>query len=789
MSDVASNPPGLERPPETRRRVLLLYVGVIAVALVLVNIVLRLGDDLESAGHAVPERGEGLVNTHEVLWRLLLAAAVIILMARFCGAVARRIGQPQVIGEIVAGIILGPSVLGALFPTLSDDLFRGDVLPFIEILAQIGLIVFMFLVGLEFDPRLLKGRGDAAALISHLSIVIPFVLGLLLGLATFTELGPEGSDFLPYALFLGASMSITAFPVLARILTERGLHRTRLGATVITCAAIDDVTAWCVLAVVVAVATADGLGSAFTTIALALVFIAFMLALVRPAMRRLASYHEETGRIGSTLLALLFVGVLVSALATDQIGIHAIFGAFLFGAVMPKRAELVEEVTEKLVDFTVIFLLPLFFAYSGLRTELGLLDSPGLWLTCLAIIVIAIVGKWGGSTFGARWVGMPWRESMAVGILMNCRGLTELVILNIGLDLGVIPPVLFTMLVIMALVTTFMTSPLLGRVISRDDLDRMVAEADQGAAPEDVFEIVVHLPDLDRAYELVHTALSLAHDQHQDVRVVLLRTIVLDTDFTSGTLSTEASSDRAAAALRPVVEFVRGAGYDAVPVIVQTASVGETIVGVANARRPELVLMTWRRPLFGSGLVHGAVGDVLRAAETDVAVLIDPAGKGTSPRKGSEIVVPYGGGMHEDIGLELALRLARTHGASVHLLGDDTPASAQVVAAKAAEVAERSGVLTTATSAPGDFADAIIDAATAADLTVLGLGDDWARDSESLGDLRELVAARSPTPMLLVRRAAPPGSGRRGQRKSRERIAAANGNGSNRSATTLTTSP
>lgn len=766
---MSEEPPAAEPDPPTlgrtsHRRVLALYVLVIASAAILMNVVLQLGDDLESGGHPVPERGHGIVNTQEVLWRLLLATAVIILAARLFGSLARRIGQPQVIGEIVAGIVLGPSLLGTVFPALFDDLFRGDVLPFIEILAQIGLIVFMFLVGLEFDPKLLRGRGDAAALISHMSIVLPFVSGLLVALAVFSELGAEDSDFLPFALFLGASMSITAFPVLARILTERGLHRTQLGATVLTCAAIDDVTAWCVLAVVVAVATADGFGSAFVTIGLAMVFIALMLSVVRPMLGRLARYHEQSSRIGSTLLGLIFVGVLLSALATDQIGIHAIFGAFLFGVVMPKRAEFVEELTGKLVDFTVIFLLPLFFAYSGLRTELGLLDSVGLWITCIAIVLVAIIGKWGGSTFAARYLGMSWRDSMGVGVLMNCRGLTELVILNIGLDLGVIPPVLFTMLVIMALVTTFMTSPLLGRLFSREDIDRMVdaAAGEKAAEPPvdagEAWEIVVHLPTLERAYELVHTALSLAPDQQQNLRVVLLRTIALDTDLGSGTLATSAAADRASGELRPVVEFVEGAGHDAVPVVIQTASLAETIVGVTAVRHPDLVLMPWREPLFGSGLLHGPVGEVLRHADADLAVLIDPASKGTSPRKGSEIIVPYGGAFHEDIGLELALRLARTHGATVHLLGDDGDAPSHELANRAAAAYEQSGVWTTATAIPDDLANATIDAALLADLVVLGVGDDWAKDSHSVGDLREVVAARTPTPMLLVRRRARPPS-------------------------------
>jgi nucleotide-binding universal stress UspA family protein len=335
---------------------------------------------------------------------------------------------------------------------------------------------------------------------------------------------------------------------------------------------------------------------------------------------------------------------------------------------------------------------------------------------------------------------------------MNCRGLTELVILNIGLDLGVIPPVLFAMLVIMALVTTFMTSPALSLVLPRSAIDEMAAR-DTGQALEAAaeWEILVHLPNLDRAYELVHTALSLARDQQQRVRVVLLRTLHFDNDLSGGAL-TSVSTDRSIRSLRPIVEFVKGAGCDAVPVVIQSASVGDTIVGVVNERKPDVVLMSWRQPLFGSGLLRGPVGEVLRKAPADVAVLVDPGGHGTSPRRGEEILVPYGGGSHDDIGLEFALRLARTHGANVHLLGADDTDRAESLATVAAAAYERSHVWTSATSTSGDLADAVVDGARSADLVVLGVGDTWAEDAESLGELQDAVAARTGTPLLLVRR-------------------------------------
>jgi Kef-type K+ transport system membrane component KefB/nucleotide-binding universal stress UspA family protein len=735
-------------------RIWAFYVGVAVLAVVALNLLLRAGDKL----HAPQPRGGGAPATKEALdvhaafWKLLLATVVIITLARVVGALFRRIGQPQVMGEIVAGILLGPSLFGEVAPGLQHRLFSADVLPFIDVLSQIGLVFFMFLIGLELDVRLIKGRGHAAAAVSHASIILPFLSGVGVALAIFTRLGSAEGDFVPFALFLGASMSITAFPVLARILTERGLNKTRLGAVTITCAAIDDVTAWCLLAIVVAVAAADGLGGAFVTIGLAVLFIAGMLVLVRPAVARLATYQEENGGLSPTMLAVVFVGLLLSAVATDRIGIHAIFGAFLFGAIMPQQSEFIGELTNKLEDFAVIFLLPLFFAYSGLRTEIGQLGTDTtLWLYCAAIVGVAILGKWGGSTVAARMVGLSWRESLGLGILMNCRGLTELVILNIGLDLGVIPPALFAMLVIMALVTTFMTTPILGAIYPRHEQERMIAEESE-ATEDGVFRVLVHVPSLANAFELVHTAMSLARNQDEPVEVILLRTIrPTDSAVRSG-LGQESRGERASSALRPLSEFVQGAGFTAVPLVVATRSVGETIVRVTAERQPDLVLMSLRKPVFGGRLLGGSLGQVLREAPADVAVLVDPAGRGTALGKGSQVLVPYGHGFHEATGLDLARRLARSSGATVHLLGGGDDASHDL-ATIAAEGFEREGVWTTSDVVNGDVVGEILRASRRSDLVVLAVSETWAdHDQGSLGRLRDVVAGASATPLLVVRR-------------------------------------
>jgi Kef-type K+ transport system membrane component KefB len=377
------------------------------------------------------------------------------------GAACRQIQQPLVIGEIIAGILLGPSLLGLIAPDFKLWLFPVETLPYLNILSQIGLIFFMFLIGLELNPKYLSGQLETAILTSHVSILVPFSLGNLLALVLYPLVSNADVSFTAFALFLGAAMSITAFPVLARIITENNLQGTKLGTLALTCAAVDDVTAWCLLALAIAVSRTGTVAGAFPTIILAIVYIVLMVTLGRKFLQRLLIHYKRTGRLTQLTLAGIYMGIVISALITELIGIHFIFGAFLLGAVMPKNAGLVKELAEKTEDFVLIFLLPIFFAYSGLRTEIGLLNRPELWLLCGAVLVVAITGKFVGTYVAARVSGINNRDATALGWLMNTRGLTELIVLNIGLSLGVITPLLFTMLVIMALVTTFMTSPLL----------------------------------------------------------------------------------------------------------------------------------------------------------------------------------------------------------------------------------------------------------------------------------------------------------------------------------------
>jgi Kef-type K+ transport system membrane component KefB len=406
---------------------------------------------------------------------LLLQLVVVLGAARITGWLFNRIGQPQVLGEMFAGIVLGPSLLGWMAPSVSAFLFPPESLGYLAALSHVGLVAFMFLVGLEVDPRLLRARGHATVVISHASIALPFVLGSLLAVFLYPRLSDDSVSFTKFSLFLGIAMSITAFPVLARILKERNLLQHPVGAMALTCAAVDDATAWCILAgVVLLVRAGEGATALWFTIGGSVVYGAVMLLFVRPLLRRFERLYEQHQRVTQNMLAVLVLLALASAWTTERLGIHALFGAFLFGAVLPRHRALLSDIREKLEDVIVVLLLPLFFALTGLRTRIGLLAGSEMWLLGALVVAVAIAGKLGGSTTAARAAGISWRQSGAIGILMNTRGLMELVVLNIGLDLGVVSPALFAMMVMMALVTTFMATPLLEVIYPQRDFRREI---------------------------------------------------------------------------------------------------------------------------------------------------------------------------------------------------------------------------------------------------------------------------------------------------------------------------
>lgn len=461
------------------RRHLLSYTVLLVVSIAGLLVLLGFGARLQPAATAaIPasssDLAAGLRETlADPLSRLLLQVVVIVVAARLAGMLFRRMRQPPVIGEMVAGILLGPSLLGLLFPGALDFLFPVASLGTLKLFSQVGVILFMFLVGMDLDLRHLREKAHAAVMVSHASILLPMLMGVGLALFLYRSQAPAGVAFSSFALFMGIAMSITAFPVLARILEERGLSKTPLGTASIACAAVDDVTAWCLLAVVVAIARSHGMGPAFLTIGLALAFVGFMLLVVRPWVDRTL---EKTRLHGRTIMAGTLVFAFAAAWFTEVIGIHALFGAFLAGVVAPSQKAFRAGLRERLEVLVSVLLLPLFFAFTGLRTQIGLLDDAASWLICAVVIAVAVAGKLGGSTLAARWTGMSWRDSFSVGALMNTRGLMELIVLNIGYDLGILSQKIFAVMVVMALGTTFMTGPLLELVEARKRKEALQAE-------------------------------------------------------------------------------------------------------------------------------------------------------------------------------------------------------------------------------------------------------------------------------------------------------------------------
>ena len=393
---------------------------------------------------------------------LFLQMAVILTTARLMAVAFRFIRQPEVMGEMAAGILLGPSFLGRISPAMMNRLFPANGLGSLYVLSQLGLVLFMFLVGLEVRPGSLRGSAKSVIIASQASIMAPFVLGGVLAWSLYPRLG-NGAPRLPFVLFLGAAMGITAFPVLARILADCKLTHTRVGMFALSCAAIDDVTAWCLLAVITVIARPEANQNPLPWRFAALIgYILAMVCLVRPALRRLlpASATPDRARFGAAMIFLL-----LSVWATEALAVHALFGAFLAGIVMPKGGQLQEGLRDRLESVTLVLLLPLFFAYTGLRTSIALLNSVELWLLCALIVTVAVGSKLLVSGVIVHASGMPWRESLAVGVLVNTRGLVELVILNVGLDLHILSPTLFSMMVIMALATTLMTAPLIDWIL------------------------------------------------------------------------------------------------------------------------------------------------------------------------------------------------------------------------------------------------------------------------------------------------------------------------------------
>lgn len=451
-----------------------IYLGMISVFGVLIYLALCSGERFDHhPGTGIMPTSAGAFelftniisdNMTNSLTILLLQIIVILLTVRVFSYLFKYIGQPGVMGEIVAGIVLGPSLLGYFFPEFSANLFPPESLDNLNLLSQIGLVLFMFVIGLELDFSVLKNKLNETLVISHAGIVVPFFLGVVAAIWVYEDYASGQTAFLPFALFIGICMSITAFPVLARIVQERNMTKTSVGMLSIASAANDDVTAWCLLAIVIALAKAGTFVSALYTIGLTLIYIVFMFLVMRPFLRKIGETYAYSEVINKTFVGFIFLILVLSSAITEIIGIHALFGAFIAGVVMPTNIGFRKVMMEKVEDVSLVFFLPLFFAFSGLHTEIGLINTPELWGVCLLFIVVAIAGKFGGCTLAARAVGENWKDSLIVGTLMNTRGLMQLVALNIGFEMGILTSEMFVVLLLMSLLTTFMATPMLSLV-------------------------------------------------------------------------------------------------------------------------------------------------------------------------------------------------------------------------------------------------------------------------------------------------------------------------------------
>ena len=503
-----------------RRWILLFYLTILSLSGIAIYLIVQQGKQLQTVkSTSIGEKPatSGFTATFEQFREslgsnfghpvavLILQIIAIIICARLFGFLFNKIGQPTVIGEIIAGIVLGPSVLGLFLPGVSQVLFPVASLGNLQFLSQIGLILFMFVIGMELDLNLIRKQASEAVVISHASILIPYTLGMGLAYYLFLKYAPTQTSFVPFALFMGIAMSITAFPVLARIIHERGLTRTPLGSMAITCAASDDVTAWCILAAVIAIVKAGSFVSALYTIGLILVYVVVMLLLVRPFFNRLGKMFSDKEGVTRPVLAIIFMVMLLSAYATEILGIHALFGAFLAGVIMPPGLNFRKIIIDKIEDVSVVLLLPLFFVYTGLRTQIGLLNEGDMWVTTGLVILVAVVGKFGGSALPAKFVGQTWKDSLSIGALMNTRGLMELIVLNIGYDLGILSPEIFAMMVLMALITTFMTGPALDFINwAYSDKKKIVQIVEP--APKPIYQILLSFGSSYNGRKLVRLA-------------------------------------------------------------------------------------------------------------------------------------------------------------------------------------------------------------------------------------------------------------------------------------------
>lgn len=544
---------------------------------------------------------------------LLLQIIIIIIFSRAFGFLAGKLGQPTVIGEIVAGIVIGPSLIGHYFPTTFLYIFPTGSMKNLEILSQIGLILFMFIIGMELDLKVVKLRVKSALIISHVSIIFAFFMGVLLAYFLFESFASNGTSFLGFALFIGISMSIAAFPVLARIIQERGLTKTNFGKLIITIAAIDDLSAWCILATIIAFIQAGSPSNALFTIILAITYISFMIFAIQPVMKKIGTIYISKEILNKKVIAFVFLILFLSAFFTEIIGIKALFGGFLAGVIMPQYANFKKIMTEKIEDLSLVVLLPLFFVFTGLRTEIGLINQGDLWATCGLIILFAIIGKFGGSLIAARITGQGWKDSLFIGTLMNTRGLMELIVLNIGYDIGVLSPQIFTMMVIMTIVTTFMTGPTLNII----EYVSKKTERDTEIQFRKHLNILISFGLPNMGSSLLKLINSFSAKEKYSFHYTALH-LTPHTEITrSDAMKYENSS------FMPIKASANNLNIKLKTLYKTTEDVTKEIVKTAKKEKTDLLLIGAAKSVFNKNILGGKVKAVVEQCKCNIGVLID----------------------------------------------------------------------------------------------------------------------------------------------------------------------
>jgi len=546
-----------------------------------------------------------LVNAPGIL---ILQLIIIMLVARLMGYLFQLIGQPMVIGEIVAGLLLGPSVLGSIAPGISAAIFPPASVDILQQFSQLGLIFFMFIIGMELDTQSFKKSANKAILISAASIVIPFISGIMLAYYLYPGFAIHKIRFTSFALFMGTTMSITAFPILARIVQERKLTKTEQGTMAISVAAIGDVVAWCVLAIVIAIVKAGGLSHSFLTIGLSFAYIAFMFLIIKPLMFRIGRVYASREAMSKPIVALVFLLMLLSSLITEVIGIHALFGAFMAGVVMPDNLSFKRVFMEKIEDVALVILLPLFFVATGLRTEIGLINTGHLWFICAVITLVAIVGKFGGTLIASKYAGLSWNHSLTLGVLMNAKGLMELIVLNIGYDLGILSPEIFAMLVIMALATTLITGPGLNLV------NYFYPETGNGMPREKTYKIMLSFANPKMGSNLLNLANQMVSRKASE------------TIFTALHISprSDLSPDNARifekegfAPIRRVAEDNKLALHT---IYRNTNEISAEIINTCEREKPDFLIVGSARTIFSTDILGGILKRIIHESDCDVLI-------------------------------------------------------------------------------------------------------------------------------------------------------------------------